>query len=239
MTYDFHGVWDKPNQWVGPYLNSHTNLTEIKLGLDLLWRNGIKPDQVTLGLAFYGRGFAATSSSCLKPGCTFESGTPPQICSNEISVLLNSEIDELVTKKNLKPTLDKDAAVKIITYDQNNWVTYDDADTLQIKADFARSQCLGGVMVWAVSHDTKDAKYSKALAKAAPRNQNPYISMPMNDGSDDDSEVDTEYHSQCRWTNCNENCPNDWVRMMRNDPDGGYNEYMVDGGTCNESGGTR
>ena len=36
MTYDFHGVWDKPNKWVGPYLNAHTNLTEISDALDLL-----------------------------------------------------------------------------------------------------------------------------------------------------------------------------------------------------------
>ena len=36
MTYDFHGVWDKPNKWVGLYLNAHTNLTEIKDSIDLL-----------------------------------------------------------------------------------------------------------------------------------------------------------------------------------------------------------
>ncbi|KAJ4290045.1 hypothetical protein N0V88_006848 [Collariella sp. IMI 366227] len=120
MTYDFHGVWDKPNKWV------------------------------TLGLAFYARGFVASSASCLAPGCTFESGTAVQICSNE-------------------PTLNQNATVKILTWGGNNWLTYDDEKTLKMKRDFARSQCLGGVMVWAISHDTKDAKYSKALGRAAPR----------------------------------------------------------------------
>jgi hypothetical protein len=34
------------------------------------------------------------------------------------------------------------------------------------KTDFARSQCLGGVMVWAISHDIMDAKFSHMLSKA-------------------------------------------------------------------------
>lgn len=70
MSYDMHGVWDIPNKWTGPYLNAHTNLTEIKDGLDLLWRNKIPPEKVTMGLAFYGRGFTANSPSCMTPGCS-------------------------------------------------------------------------------------------------------------------------------------------------------------------------
>ena len=57
MTYDLHGVWDAPNPNTGPYLNSHTNLTEIDQALDLLWRNDVPPDKVALGLGFYGRSF--------------------------------------------------------------------------------------------------------------------------------------------------------------------------------------
>ncbi|KAK7959255.1 glycoside hydrolase [Apiospora aurea] len=119
MTYDFHGVWDKPNKSLGPHLNSHTNLTEIKAGLDLLWRNGISHDKVVMGLAFYGRGFTATSAECLEPGCTFDSGSPARACSGEISVMLNSEIDQVMESTGAKSRLDKDAAVKILTLDDN------------------------------------------------------------------------------------------------------------------------
>lgn len=55
MTYDLHGAWDKTNKYLGPYVNAHTNLTETDLALDLLWRNNIDPNQVVLGLGFYGR----------------------------------------------------------------------------------------------------------------------------------------------------------------------------------------
>jgi hypothetical protein len=52
------------NKWTGAYLNAHTNLTEIEMALDLLWRNDIRSDQVVLGLAFYGRAFTVESTSC-------------------------------------------------------------------------------------------------------------------------------------------------------------------------------
>ncbi|KAK1979246.1 family 18 glycosyl hydrolase [Colletotrichum cereale] len=169
MTYDFHGAWEKATESGGPYLNSQTNLTAIKGGLDLIWRNNIDPDKVVLGLAFYGRGFKASSSSCLRPGCTFDSGTDALQCSAEVGAALNSEIDDLVAEQGAEPTLDKAAAVKILTWGDTNWLTYDDEETLRLKTDFARSQCLGGVMVWAISHDTQNAKYSMALSRVAPR----------------------------------------------------------------------
>lgn len=52
MAYDLHGVWDKQSKFVGPYLATHTNLTEINLGLDLLWRAGVQANKVVLGTAW-------------------------------------------------------------------------------------------------------------------------------------------------------------------------------------------
>jgi chitinase len=49
MAYDLHGVWDAASQYVGPYIAPHTNLTEIDLAMDLLWRAGVTPDMVVLG----------------------------------------------------------------------------------------------------------------------------------------------------------------------------------------------
>ncbi|KAI3553385.1 hypothetical protein CABS01_11967 [Colletotrichum abscissum] len=74
ISYDLHGTWDKNNTWVGACLNARSNLTEVDLALDLLWRNNINPSQVVMGLGFYGRIFTTTSPSCLEPGCTYESG---------------------------------------------------------------------------------------------------------------------------------------------------------------------
>lgn len=49
MAYDLHGTWDADSKFVGPYIAPHTNLTEIDLGLDLLWRAGVDSSKVVLG----------------------------------------------------------------------------------------------------------------------------------------------------------------------------------------------
>jgi chitinase len=196
MSYDLHGTWDMKNKWVGPYLNAHTNLTEIDQALDLLWRNDIDPAKVTLGLGFYGRSFTASSPACLTPGCTYASGAPGQPCSREVGVAINSEIDDIIARTGATPVLYSDAAVKVLTWDTNNWVAYDDADTFLMKTNYAARKCLGGVMVWAISHDTWDAKYSRALQEVAPLLPGSRAQAQTNQGPAYDE------HQQCKWTNC-------------------------------------
>lgn len=96
-------------------------------------------------------------------------------------------------------TLYKKETAKVATWG-NQWVAYDDEETLIMKSEHAQTMCLGGLMVWAISHDTQDAKYHKALAKAANRK----IALPMTDGSGDAFE-NTEVAADTRkWTNCGE-----------------------------------
>ncbi|KAH3208918.1 hypothetical protein KXV77_008480, partial [Aspergillus fumigatus] len=228
MTYDLHGTWDKGNKWLGEYLLSHTNLTEITNALDLLWRNDIDSQKVVLGLAFYARAFTASNPGCLEPGCLFDSGANAGKCSHEVGILLNSEIMEIMEDGGLESKLDEDAAVKILTYDTNQWLTYDDGDTFKLKTDFARSQCLGGVMVWAVSHDTMDAKFSHALSEAVGRKA---VALSLSLENPDNSTVRT-VHGQCKWTNCFEPCPNGWSRVPRSDAGARKDEMMVDQTGC-------
>jgi hypothetical protein len=75
-----------------------TNLTEIDLALDLLWRNDIKKDMVVMGLAFYGRAYTV-NPACTTPGCLYLSGGLKGECSREVGVLLNDEIDQILDMK--------------------------------------------------------------------------------------------------------------------------------------------
>lgn len=213
MSYDLHGTWDKGNKWLGEYLNAHTNLTEITLALNLLWRNDIPSEKVVMGLAFYGRAFTLADPSCTTPGCLFASGALAGPCSSEVGILMISEIDQIIADKKIEPTFYKDAAVKVATWD-NQWVAYDDGETFQLKADFARSECLGGVMVWAVSHDAPTGTYSKALSEAVGRKYTAMASTLADNGT----LYNEEFHPQCKWTNCGETCPDGYAMMMRRDP---------------------
>lgn len=88
MSYDTHGTWDGANRQVYYFseatkltlrrqtkreVNPHTNITEIAIGLDLLWRNGVSNRKVVLVLGFYGRSFTLKDPSCNKHGYIFHS----------------------------------------------------------------------------------------------------------------------------------------------------------------------
>jgi chitinase len=158
MSYDIHGVWDSSNKNVGPYARPHSNLTEIDSGLQLLWRAGVKPENVALGLGFYGRSFTLSDPSCNKPGCPFSAGGAPGKCSKASGVLTNAEIKRIIDANDLEPMYDKTAAVKWITWDSDQWVSYDDETTLQQKKKYADDNCLGGTMIWAIDQNSADGE---------------------------------------------------------------------------------
>lgn len=114
MSYDMHSKWNLGDKWTGEYLNAHTNLTEIHQALELLWRNKIDSSKVVLGLAFYARAYALLDPSCVEPGCLFASGANRGPCSRQVGILLNNEIDDIVAKNNLTPTLYEDATVEVV-----------------------------------------------------------------------------------------------------------------------------
>jgi hypothetical protein len=53
---------------------------------------------------------------------------------------------DIIDDPSQNPTvwLDSNAAVKIAVYNDNQWVAYDDAETIQLKIDYANSRCMGG-----------------------------------------------------------------------------------------------
>ncbi|KAI0159376.1 family 18 glycosyl hydrolase [Pestalotiopsis sp. NC0098] len=166
MTYDLHGVWDAQSQFIGPYIAPHTNVTEIDLGLDLLWRAGVKPAKVVMGLGWYGRSFTLSDPSCSTPNgiCQFSGGADAGPCSNASGILTLKEIQDTISYNGVEPLWDKEAMVKYVTWDSNQWVSYDDDDTFDQKRNFANKRCLGGTMVWAM--DQRDQGEDNGLAPA-------------------------------------------------------------------------
>ncbi|EIN13861.1 hypothetical protein PUNSTDRAFT_140302 [Punctularia strigosozonata HHB-11173 SS5] len=143
MTYDLHGVWDGTDPYIGPVINAHTNLTEIKSTMQLFRNVGVDPSQIVLGIGFYGRSFQLADPSCSAPGCPFVGGADPGVCSLNSGTLMFSEIEQIIDDNNLIPVFDDIDAFKYITWNEDQWVSYDDSQTLEMKLDYANSICLG------------------------------------------------------------------------------------------------
>ncbi|KAH8175187.1 glycosyl hydrolases family 18 domain-containing protein [Sarocladium implicatum] len=224
MTYNMHGSWDLKNGCTGA--NSHTNMTEIQQGLDLLWRNGIDPAKVTMGMAFYSRSFTLTNAqACNGVGCRVASAGNPGPCSHTAGVLLHPEIADIVRERGLSPQLHEDAAVKTVSWD-NQWVSFDDAETWRLKANRAKSQCITGFMVWAMSHDDNKSTNGKALNEALGRKIPEVPEIGPGPGST--PEVVSVAPSLCRWTSCFEDCPSGFKAVKRD----GDDEVMFDSKNC-------
>lgn len=128
----------------------HTNLTEIKLAAELLWRTGVKPSQVAFGFGFYGRAFTLRDSSCNIPGCPFKEGAKPGVCTDTSGYLAYYEVQDILKKNpSLSAVHDKAAAVKYLAWDNDQWISFDDKETFKQKVDWANDIGFAGSLIWA------------------------------------------------------------------------------------------
>lgn len=170
--------------------------------MKLLWRNGIDPAKVVLGLGFYGRSYTLADPSCNTPGCVFTAGAPAGPCTNSVGTLSYGEIQQLI-QAGARPVLDSQAAVQMLTYNGNNWVSYDDEVTLKMKVDYANNNCLGGTMVWAASTDDSKGSAAKALREASGGGGGGGLPLNVQVGL----VIPPDNPGLCSWTKCGGHCP--------------------------------
>ncbi|KAL7651280.1 hypothetical protein ACMYSQ_011013 [Aspergillus niger] len=157
MTYDLHGVWDGSDIWIGKVMQAHTNLTEIKSALDLMWRVGVEPSKIVMGIGFYGRSFTVNDATCVDPGCAFADAGHAGPCTATAGVLSYKEIVEYMNDADAVVYLDDTDAVNYMIWDSaTQWVSFDTNVTFQQKIAYANEVCLGGLMIWSLDQDTYD-----------------------------------------------------------------------------------
>ena len=54
---------------------------------------------------------------------------------------------QYIREKRLEPQLLEESMMKQITWD-NQWIGYDDSETIEMKKKFASGLCFGGTMIW-------------------------------------------------------------------------------------------
>jgi len=90
-------------------------------------------------------GFTLADPNCRDPGCPFipSTGGDAGRCTGTPGVLSAREINEIIRNGGQQRLHEADA-VQIVTWNQNQWVSWDDATTLKMKQEFANRRCLGG-----------------------------------------------------------------------------------------------
>ncbi|KAF1955249.1 glycoside hydrolase [Byssothecium circinans] len=151
MAYaDLHGPWDGGVGELSSVIRGHTDIADIRKDTLPLWYDGLDPSKINFGLALYGRGYTLADQKCTEMStCKFTDASKPGRCTNSPGFLSLNEINKLIDEKSLKPKYAADAIMKQISWD-DQWIGYDDEETMAEKKKFANSQCFGGTMYWSV-----------------------------------------------------------------------------------------
>lgn len=166
MTYDFHGPRDAKVKQIGKVVLGQTNIPEIANWTLPLWYDSVDPAKINLGLAYYGRGYTLADPSCNQVGCTWSTQSRSGPCTAFGGVMSIQEIENLIPQLGVQPTLLADDMMKQLTW-SDQWIGYDDSETIAMKKQWASEHCFGGTMVWSIdlysgagSGNTPDGKGS-------------------------------------------------------------------------------
>lgn len=133
-------------------------MKEIDEHLNMIWASGVPPSKFTLGLAYYGRGYTAASSDCLHYGCDFTGPSHKGNCSQQDGILSNCEIKRMIKEKNLRPGIILDGASAMQVFWDDQWISYDNDETIAMKKGLANNRCMAGTAIWAIDYDSCDGR---------------------------------------------------------------------------------
>lgn len=164
MTYDMNNIFSPYSAFNTP-LNAdpHDPTPEPQRSLDNLTsavkyfeEQGVPADKIMLGVAFYGRGFAGVSSENAGLYSKYASGFPETPWKTIKS--------QFLTDPNWVRYWSATAqAPWLYNTAQHIFFTYDDPQSLEIKANFARREHLRGMMIWVLGQDDDQNSLLHAL----------------------------------------------------------------------------
>jgi chitinase len=152
MAYDLHGPWEAWDQ--GAIIRSQSSIVDIGNDMLPLWFDGLDPSKINLGIPYYGRGYTLSNNSCTGIGCPYSDVSKPGNCTGSPGVLSLREITRTIKELNLTAELLPDEMVKQIVWDGNQWMGYDDDETIALKMKWADEHCLGGTAVWSIDFNS-------------------------------------------------------------------------------------
>jgi chitinase len=161
MAYDYHGPFDNPKlTGVNAPLSADTDpssINFIKATLENYINSGIPASKIVLGLAGYGHSYSGVqnlSATNNGPGHVFSGAGNAGPSTNSPGLLAYYEIADLIANKQMTFATD---SITQTAYAYNTstqqWVSFDTPETLALKAQYAKSLGLKGVMFWAIDDD--------------------------------------------------------------------------------------
>ncbi|GAE07991.1 glycosyl hydrolase family 18 protein [Paenibacillus sp. JCM 10914] len=144
MTYDFHGSWDSTT-------GHHSNLSgrdiSVTSAVNLFRNGGVPASKLVIGGAFYGRGWTGVQNG---------NNGLDRPASGGFETDYNTIVAQYLNKNGYTRYWDSSAQAPYL-FNGNTFITYDDPQSLSLKAQYVKNNNLGGIMFWEYSNDRSGA----------------------------------------------------------------------------------
>ncbi|XP_050295131.1 acidic mammalian chitinase-like [Anthonomus grandis grandis] len=189
MTYDFHGASDSFVGHNAPlYSSSKLDSTYADYSLNATingWiERGASPSKLALGVPFYGANNVLINASNNTPGSAAAgTGLDPGPYTASSGNWGYNEIIEIFAAGGWTEVWDDEQQVPY-AYNNLSWLSYDNADSITLKVEFAKSLGLNGIMLWSLETDdflglngTKNALLNAINTALQPAISDPSLSV--------------------------------------------------------------
>ncbi|XP_067387583.1 chitotriosidase-1-like [Emydura macquarii macquarii] len=155
MTYDFHGAsWEKTTGHVSPLNKGKKDLrtagyNNVDNAVRYWKRKGAPAEKIIMGIPTYGRSFTLDTIDTGVGAPASKAGLPGPFTS-EAGLLAYYEI--CTFKQGATTEMIEEQKVPY-SYKGNQWVGYDDVESIKTKVKYLKHHALGGAMVWTIDMD--------------------------------------------------------------------------------------
>ncbi|XP_062970508.1 chitinase-3-like protein 1 [Cynocephalus volans] len=154
MAYDFHGNWQQATAHHSPLFRGQVDASPDRFSnadyaVGYMLRLGAPANKLVMGIPAFGKSFTLASSKTGVGAPVVGQGIPGQF-TKEKGILAYYEICDFLHGATVHRLLGQQVpyATK-----GNQWVGYDDRDSVKIKVRYLRNRQLAGAMVWALDLD--------------------------------------------------------------------------------------
>lgn len=158
MTYDYHGSWEKQTGHVSPlYSKTDDKYPQYSTDytLQLLKREGADPKKIIVGVPFYGQSFTLQQTSTKLVGTNVPARGPgkPGEFTKQPGMLAYYEICDRVRTKGWRKGREASQKAGPFAMFNDQWVGFDDAEAIEMKAKYVIDNGFGGIAAWTVDLD--------------------------------------------------------------------------------------
>lgn len=157
MSYDLHGSWEPVTGnnaplYASPSETGAAAYLNVDSSISYWLEKGVPSEKIIMGVPLYGRTWTLRNQYYTGVGAPATGAGEKGPYTQEPGMLGYSEVCRLFQMGGWTSVWDSEHKVPF-AYKGNQWVSYDNVESIKTKATYALQQNLGGIMIWSIETD--------------------------------------------------------------------------------------